>query len=602
MINWYYGGSISQDRISYYLLGSGPPENDLGHGRGLYPSETNNGLSWALDGASIYNPGGKPSFDQIKTWIDANRPILRRNTAGDWHATVIDGYEENGDQLVHVIDPWTGTENIPAYADLPIYEVWVPPTVATARSDEATLTQDSDDDGIVDFDEINRFGTDPNKVDSDEDGVPDKSEIAYYTFTTRKPDPDGDGIRMELDPNEGPPDATIAAGSDNGYVYVYNKTGSLLWSYYTGADVASVAVSSDGAYIGVGSLGNKLYLFSRGGTKLWEQPVPIAYGGAGRGEESKSVAISAYGEYVVAGGTDKLYLYKKGGTLHWSHAGQETCVGISPNANYIVSCNKDDGTIDFFSSANSDPLWSKSIGAFWVATSDPGYVIASSSNKVYFFDNAGTEVWNYPLERGDLVRVDMPQDGLPAVTVNDDSGNMACYLWCFDLTGLDWKFTPCPPEHDFYSLAISADGNVISMGPGPMGGIYMFSRDGVSLQNITIGTFMDIHSVDLTSNGEFGACGDRDGKLWYFSKHSSTPLWSKTIGGNVHTVALATFGPPEAGGVGGVLVPIDKLGLLSPYIISTLAIVVTATVSAIYNKYKFKRRTRSNNLSNPPFI
>ena len=87
-----------------------------------------------------------------------------------------------------------------------------------ARSDEPTIWMDTDGDGIIDFDEINRFHTDPYKVDTDGDGIDDKTEIRSYTFLSddsfdsfdiRKPDADGDGLRAELDSdsdNGGVPD------------------------------------------------------------------------------------------------------------------------------------------------------------------------------------------------------------------------------------------------------------------------------------------------------------------------------------------------------------------------------------------------------------
>jgi len=35
----YHGGSLSQDRISYYKYDGGPPEGNLGHGLGLWPDQ-----------------------------------------------------------------------------------------------------------------------------------------------------------------------------------------------------------------------------------------------------------------------------------------------------------------------------------------------------------------------------------------------------------------------------------------------------------------------------------------------------------------------------------------------------------------------------------
>jgi hypothetical protein len=44
---------------------------------------------------------------------------------------------------------------------------------------------DSDGDGITDFDEIERFGTNPYSIDSDGDGMDDKKEIFDYTIKSK---------------------------------------------------------------------------------------------------------------------------------------------------------------------------------------------------------------------------------------------------------------------------------------------------------------------------------------------------------------------------------------------------------------------------------
>jgi outer membrane protein assembly factor BamB len=349
---------------------------------------------------------------------------------------------------------------------------------------------------------------------------------------------------------------TVVAGSSSGNVYVYDEAGKLLWSCYTGADVASVAVSSDGAYIVVGSLGNKLYLFNRDGTELWKKSVPIAsgYGGGWMGTESRSVAISAHGEYVVAGCTDNLYVYKKDGSLLWFNPGTETCVDISPNGENIVSCNNYDGTIHFFSTQSNTPLWTKSMNAFWVATSDPGCVAASSHSTVYLYDESGTQLWSYHHSKwdSDFIRVDMPENGSSVVAVNDDPsdypGCVLCYWnhlkdgtygWSSGDSTPVWVFEPGggPGDTDFYSVAISGNGDYIATGPSY--GSYEFSStSNVPLQTFDIGTG---NSYGLTFDGQYGACGNRQGGFYYFSKDSGIPLWSKAIGGNVHAVAVAEY-------------------------------------------------------------
>ena len=221
MIASYYGGTLSQDRISYEGFGTGAPEGDLGHGIGMWPHVIGRSgipaIDWALNlpAGSVPRVVGKPTFSQVKNWIDNARPILAIiPSGGGTHAVVIDGYDDpdntpnTADDRIHVIDPWTGTESIFAFASYSFNSYYVPPSGAAARSNEQSLTQDSDGDGIVDFDETNRFKTDPNDPDSDGDLVRDHEEVRCYTFESddsfdsddsRKPDPDNDGLRAELD-------------------------------------------------------------------------------------------------------------------------------------------------------------------------------------------------------------------------------------------------------------------------------------------------------------------------------------------------------------------------------------------------------------------
>ena len=114
-------------------------------------------------------------------------------------------------KTVRNMDPLLGVENYN------IYDSWIEWT-------------DSDGDGITDFDEVYRFGTNPRLLDSDYDGVSDKDEIHSYTIMEKSrlnlagsyvgayadltqmrvilgiqreymADVDGDGLRAELDPD-----------------------------------------------------------------------------------------------------------------------------------------------------------------------------------------------------------------------------------------------------------------------------------------------------------------------------------------------------------------------------------------------------------------
>ncbi|HEY66199.1 MAG TPA: VWA domain-containing protein [Caldilineae bacterium] len=209
MIVDYFGGHLSQDRISYFHFGGGTPDGDLGHGTGLWPCESGSWgtgdcvFGWALNNTAPTSSRGKPTFNQARGWIDAGRPILIVEN-NDSHSVVMDGYDTNGN-LAHRVDPWTGTASWVSWNTWNITEYHVPPAGASVRSDETSLSADTDSDGIVDFDEINRFHTSPTSPDSDGDWVPDKQDLREYVFTNagaynlRNADVDGDGLRKELD-------------------------------------------------------------------------------------------------------------------------------------------------------------------------------------------------------------------------------------------------------------------------------------------------------------------------------------------------------------------------------------------------------------------
>ena len=226
MIVDYFGGSLSQDRISFMHFGGGPPEGDMGHGQGLWPCHSGSWsggdcvFGWALNGAAPTSSRGKPTFAQARGWIDANRPILIVEN-GDRHSVVMDGYNTTG-TLAHRVDPWTGAASWISWNSWSVSEYHVPPAAASVRSDEANFATDTDNDHITDWDEINRFHTSPINADSDGDWVQDKQDIRAYIFdnagnySTRSSDFDSDGHRKELDAdNDG--DGSVDGCEDSNY-------------------------------------------------------------------------------------------------------------------------------------------------------------------------------------------------------------------------------------------------------------------------------------------------------------------------------------------------------------------------------------------------
>ena len=251
MLASYYGGTLSQDRISYEIFRKDPPdgpEGDLGHDKAVGPVPQKAALKWALGTENITEVNGKPTFGQIKEWIIAERPIIA-DTPG--HSRVIDGYVEYTIvvappfpsityQWVHLLDPSTKAQFVLYDSDNVDYVLVGPakPTGAPGvKSDPDedgdgvvdTTLDDSDGDGICDFDERHRFSAngrslDPDYPDSDFDNVPDKEDIRGYVFgedsedmAIFSPDADGDGHRKELDPdNDKRDDDGLPDGCEDG--------------------------------------------------------------------------------------------------------------------------------------------------------------------------------------------------------------------------------------------------------------------------------------------------------------------------------------------------------------------------------------------------
>ncbi len=154
MMASYYGGELSQDRISYEIFHKGSPEGELGHNQRVYVDQVERAINWAL-GMEIPLVIGKPSFQEIKDWIDANQPVY---TTVPGHARLLIGYHEYVQdnttfQLIQLLDPATQMRWV-AYDHDNIKRYWVGPS-GTGGAPNVKSDEDVDSDQMPDtFDDF----------------------------------------------------------------------------------------------------------------------------------------------------------------------------------------------------------------------------------------------------------------------------------------------------------------------------------------------------------------------------------------------------------------------------------------------------------------
>jgi hypothetical protein len=215
MINHYYGGDLTQDRITYHHFGRDNwPLGDLGHDKPLAIDAGKNLLSWSLNNAAVNLTMGKPTFEQIQTWTRERRGVM---SGIPGHAIALRGWAiyngpgsgdiTTGMKFVIYNDPWDGRMHLQSYDTMPITNTRVVGGTPTGRMQESSVGEDPDNDAIMTFDETNRFRTDPNKEDTDDDCIADQFDMHSFLYTTHDSytpsvaDKDNDGLRKHLDPD-----------------------------------------------------------------------------------------------------------------------------------------------------------------------------------------------------------------------------------------------------------------------------------------------------------------------------------------------------------------------------------------------------------------
>ena len=196
VMNHFYGGNLTQDEIVYKakfvegdpllspFFDEGNAFDDLNPATLSYPrGNLGETLKWALHTDVLNYSKGSPSYTTVKNAIDQGK-LVYVDIPG--HSMVIYGYVGDADNYAfyYAFSNNNGRLSNSLYTDAKIKEYLIPEvTYGDVEMSDVRVHMDSDGDGITDFEEVNRFGTDLLLVDTDNDGIEDKREIYNYVMS-----------------------------------------------------------------------------------------------------------------------------------------------------------------------------------------------------------------------------------------------------------------------------------------------------------------------------------------------------------------------------------------------------------------------------------
>jgi WD40 repeat protein len=325
----------------------------------------------------------------------------------------------------------------------------------------------------------------------------------------------------------------------------------LLWSYKTGTDVCSVAISGDGRYAAVSNVDGVLYLFEV------ENAYPLWNYSAGNG--ASEVSISSDGQFIAAYLGDTIFLFDRfDNEPRWSYSALwdwASSVSISADGEYIVGGRAGLAytpifhTLFFFSRENNIPLWAHDgHGTTSVSISSDGKYIIAAMRGIWLFNDKHVLLWRH-------------------VTP--------------ELIG---------------EVSISSDGSHI-IGGGyfsimePWGKIYFFGRE----ENTPLWSYQTdgrVLSVAISSDGSYAVAGSSDNRIYFFGREENAPLWSHRTGGEVLSVAISSDGTYVIAGSSDDrsylfarrILPPAALGMLPYVMVGVIVAIVVAGLAFMLKK------------------
>lgn len=396
--------------------------------------------------------------------------------------------------------------------------------------------------------------------------------------------------------------------------------------------VGDIAVSRYGQY--AASVGVNEFRFYDRTHQMWFWQAPGL-------ETLYSVAISADGDSVVAGGALHVFFWKNAisrsldTSQTWTSAIlgviDKRCLDISDDGNYVVAGGT--GPTVFYwagakgkSGSDIATTWSYELSGSVEAvdiSSDGDYVVAGTDGSgVAYWKNARTRLGSgqtpdwLSTEAQDVTDVAVSRDG-NFVAASGMLAGGAVYYWA-GATGLtdnpptSWS-ADFPQTVEFLSVDMSCDGN--SVVAGAESDLVYFWSGARTLTgkpqspSWTYPTVGDVEEVAINDAGSYMAAATAGGNV-YFLDRAGVMKWSTpySLDGPVTSMSICCDGGTLAVGdatssaylfdtgfsdpccgapVGGALTAVDRLAVLTPYL-ALLGVIAAVTVAVAISRKKPK--------------
>ena len=295
----------------------------------------------------------------------------------------------------------------------------------------------------------------------------------------------------------------IVAGSQDAYLYLFDKTGRAVWGQNLGTPVVRVMVSHNGEYICTTTYDNIISFFNIQGALLWRRRVNRPVMG---------MDMTNDGNYVALGSDNRnIYVVAANGALIWNQkvGGEVRHVTITRDGRYTIIGSYDAFIYCFDHSGNL--YWSyKTMGPIEALdiNGSADYILTSSADRrTYFLNRSGSMIWNQ--KNTDSVKhVKVSDQGnLMVEAVGDELLVLAKDSSVMYRTKAGGMISAMAIAESGEYTVVGTTNNRVALFDKSMRMLWEFETAG------------EVDSVSISEKGHYIVAGSKDRKVYMFDNH-----------------------------------------------------------------------------------